>query len=87
MGEEQGLPSVLLEHGGTAMSVQWGWIQPVIARHTRVVAYDRPGLGWSEASPERLEAQQAVDDLYLALQKAGIQGPYLLVGHSMGGFM
>lgn len=85
MGEAQGTPTVILDHGGSAMSAQWGWVQPGIARFTRVVAYDRPGMGWSDSSPERLEAQQAAHDLYTALQQAGIQGPYLLVGHSMGG--
>lgn len=87
MGEPQGQPTIILEHGGASMSAQWGWVQPELARHARVVAYDRPGLGWSEAAPGTLDAQRAVDQLYRALQAEGIEGPYLLVGHSLGALM
>ena len=45
----QGSPVVLLEAAAGSMSVAWGWIQPEIARMTRVCSYDRAGLGWSEA--------------------------------------
>lgn len=86
-GEAQSTPTIILEHGGVAMSSQWGWVQPALAPHTRVVAYDRPGMGWSDPAPDGLDAQTAVADLYSALQREGIQGPYLLVGHSMGGVM
>ena len=87
MGENQGLPAVILEHGGGSMSAQWGWVQTEIARYTQVVAYDRPGLGWSESSPDPSNAEQVVNHLRLALQEAGIPGPYVLVGHSMGGLL
>ncbi|MBX3000888.1 MAG: alpha/beta fold hydrolase [Caldilineaceae bacterium] len=87
MGEDRGLPAVILEHGGISMSAQWGWVQPELVQHTQVVAYDRPGMGWSDAPPSPLDAQQVIDDLYAALQQTGVDGPYLLVGHSMGGLM
>jgi pimeloyl-ACP methyl ester carboxylesterase len=87
MGEARGQPTVILDHGGMSMSLQWGWVQPELARHTRVVAYDRPGMGWSEPAPGQLEAEEAVDDLRAALRQAGIEGPYVLVGHSMGALM
>lgn len=86
-GQPQDAPTIILEHGGVAMSSQWGWIQPALAQHTRVVAYDRPGMGWSDPAPDGLDAETAVAHLYAALQQEGIQGPYLLVGHSMGGLM
>jgi pimeloyl-ACP methyl ester carboxylesterase len=85
MGEDRGLPAVILDHGALSMSSQWGWVMPEIARHTRVVAYDRPGMGWSDPSPRQLEADELVRHLHYALQNAGIPGPYILVGHSMGG--
>jgi pimeloyl-ACP methyl ester carboxylesterase len=87
MGEAQGQPAVILEHAGGSFSVQWAWIQSELARFTQVVTYDRPGLGWSEAAPAGLDAQQAVYDLYAALQEAGVNGPYILAGHSMGSLM
>jgi pimeloyl-ACP methyl ester carboxylesterase len=87
MGEDRGLPTVVLDHGAGSMSAQWGWIMPEIAQHTRVVAYDRPGMAWSDPSPRQLEADELVRDLHNALQQAGISGPYILVGHSMGGLI
>lgn len=78
-------PTVILAHGGTAMSAQWAWIQPALARHTQVVAYDRPGLGWSEAAPALIDAATEAEHLYTALKHAEIEGPFLLVGHSLGG--
>jgi pimeloyl-ACP methyl ester carboxylesterase len=87
LGDPKGQPAVILEHAGGSFSVQWAWIQAELARHTHVVAYDRPGLGWSEAGPTDLDAQQAVYDLYTALQAAGVEGPYIVAGHSMGSLM
>jgi pimeloyl-ACP methyl ester carboxylesterase len=85
MGEDQGLPTVILDHGALSMSSQWGWVMPEVAHHTRVVAYDRPGMAWSAPSPRQLEADELVRDLHHALEHAGISGPYILAGHSMGG--
>lgn len=88
MGEKRAnVPTILLEHGGGSFSAQWGWIQPILAQHTQVVAYDRPGMGWSESSPDLLDAEAAVHDLHAALSAAEIEGPYLLVGHSLGGLL
>jgi pimeloyl-ACP methyl ester carboxylesterase len=63
----------------------WGWIQPQLAASTRVCAYDRAGFGWSENGPQPRDAQQIVNELHLLLQNAGVQPPYLLAGHSLGG--
>lgn len=84
MGEDTGRPTVILEHGSSSMSAQWGWVQPEIARFTRVVAYDRPGQGWSEPAPTQLDAVGLAEDLHAALEQRGVSGPYVLVGHSMG---
>lgn len=82
--EHQG-PTVLLEHGASSTAAQWGVYQPAIAQFARVVSYDRPGLGYSEAPPRPLTAQQFSVDLLTALTKAGVKGPYIVVGHSLGG--
>ncbi len=63
----------------------WGWIQPQLAASTRVCAYDRAGFGWSEDGPQPRDVQQIVNELHLLLQNAGVQPPYLLAGHSLGG--
>ena len=81
----QGSPTVILEAAADMMSADWGWIQPEIARHTRVCAYDRAGMGWSEPGPQPRDARQVSAELHTLLTNAGIAGPYILVGHSAGG--
>jgi pimeloyl-ACP methyl ester carboxylesterase len=58
-----------------------------LAASTRVVAYDRAGLGWSDPAPEPQDAQQSARDLHAALQAADIQAPYVVAGHSYGGLV
>ncbi|HJV22766.1 MAG TPA: alpha/beta hydrolase, partial [Holophagaceae bacterium] len=45
----------------------------------------RAGTQWSEASPDPLDADHVARDLHAALERAGLHGPYVLVGHSLGG--
>jgi pimeloyl-ACP methyl ester carboxylesterase len=85
MGEDHGGPTVVLESGTMAFSSYWAWVQPEIAKFARVVAYDRAGLGWSEPGPKPRDAQHIAMELHTALRNAGIEGPYVLVGHSEGG--
>jgi CubicO group peptidase (beta-lactamase class C family) len=86
MGENtDGRPTVILEAGLGATSSAWAWIQPEVAKSTRVCAYDRAGLGWSDPSPEPRDAQHIAADLHTLLQNAQTPGPYVLVGWSYGG--
>jgi pimeloyl-ACP methyl ester carboxylesterase len=80
-------PVVLLDAGTPGFSAQWGWIQPAIAEFATVVSYDRPGLGWSDPRPDKdpFDPRDTADRLHTAVQKLGLPGPYLLVGHSYGG--
>lgn len=87
MGNDTGRPTVLLETGIATFSSNWAWVQNELAASTRVVAYDRAGLGWSDPAPEPHDAQQSAQDLHAALQAAGIHGPYVVVGHSYGGLV
>lgn len=84
-GPASATPTVILEGGAGLGAVTWGWIQPRIAETTRVVAYDRAGVGWSDRGPEPRDGEQIARELHAALQGAGIYGPYVLVGHSFGG--
>ena len=82
----QGRLTVILESGTPATSIEWSaWVQPEVAKATRVCAYDRGGLGWSEPGPGPRDAKQITSELHILLEKAGIEGPYVLVGHSVGG--
>jgi len=80
-----GSPTVMLLHGNGGTSLDWYGVQPAIATTTRVCAYDRAGMGWSDAGPGPRDAQQIVHELHTLLTNAVIAGPYVLVGHSFGG--
>jgi pimeloyl-ACP methyl ester carboxylesterase len=61
-------------------------VQPEVARSTRICTYDRAGMGWSEPSPEPRTAREFAKELHTLLANANEPGPYLLVGHSLGGY-
>jgi pimeloyl-ACP methyl ester carboxylesterase len=80
----QGSPVVVLESGIAATSLNWRTVQTDIARFTRVVSYDRAGLGWSDPSAGPLTLSSLVDDLHALLLAAKLPPPYILVAHSFG---
>jgi pimeloyl-ACP methyl ester carboxylesterase len=80
-----GSPTVILSAGLEAWSVWWWGVQPPLAKRTRVCAWDRAGWGFSSPSPEPQDIVHTTADLDLALTRAGIRGPYVMVGHSLGG--
>src|SRR5258706_15002010 len=82
-----GSPTVVLEQGLGGTSPAWALIQPEVAKVTRVCAYDRAGLGWSDPAPAGTprDGKQVAEELHTLLQKANISGPYVMVGHSFGG--
>lgn len=86
-GEDSGSATVILEAGMASFSSNWVWVQEELSTATRVVSYDRAGLGWSDPPPETQDAYESAADLHLALQNAGIAGPYVLAGHSYGGLV
>jgi pimeloyl-ACP methyl ester carboxylesterase len=60
-------------------------IAPAVAQDTRVCAYDRAGRGWSESASGPQDGVEVATDLHTLMQNAGIEGPYVLAGHSAGG--
>jgi pimeloyl-ACP methyl ester carboxylesterase len=80
------LPTVVFESGAGAGLDSWAKVQPTVSRFARTVSYDRAGLGKSEPGPAPRHALQIASELHTALQKLGIQPPYILVGHSTGAF-
>jgi pimeloyl-ACP methyl ester carboxylesterase len=83
----QGSPAVILESGLGAAIGEWALVQPRIQEFTCVIAYDRAGYGLSDpATSASRSAEDVVGDLHAALRALGIQPPYVLVGHSAGGF-
>ncbi|WP_410769530.1 alpha/beta fold hydrolase [Fontibacillus sp. BL9] len=80
-----GSPTILLEAGSGETSLSWRQIPDELAEFATVVSYDRAGYAWSEAANTERTGENIVRELHTALEKEGIQGPYLLVGHSLGG--
>jgi pimeloyl-ACP methyl ester carboxylesterase len=80
-----GGPTVILMAGIFSWSVVWYKTQPVIAQTTRVCGFDRAGYGFSDPGPRPQILSDVVDDLHTALKAGSIPGPYVLVGHSLGG--
>lgn len=80
-----GSPTVIVEAGHGDWSTTWGFVQDEVAKTTRVCTYDRAGMGWSEAGPLPRDAAQFAKELHALLQEANIPGPYVMVGHSLGG--
>ena len=82
----QGSPTVILESGSGGPSVDWLMVQPEVSKFARVCSYDRAGYGWSDSGPEPRSSLQIAHELKQLLQASGERGPYILVGHSMGGY-
>ena len=80
-----GSPTVVINAGWGDWSEGWSRVQPEAAKTTRVCTYDRAGMGYSEAGSLPRTAEHFAKELHILLQHAAIPGPYVLVGHSMGG--
>ncbi|TMD96717.1 MAG: alpha/beta hydrolase, partial [Chloroflexi bacterium] len=82
-----GSPTVILDEGQARTSLGWSKVQPGVASFTRVCSYDRAGYGWSDTGPLPRTAGRMVTELHTLLARAGVAGPYVLVGHSYGGLI
>lgn len=80
-----GAPTVVLASGIASWSTIWYKTHPEIARRTRVCAFDRASYGFSDPAPRPQILPDVPSDLHAALAAARIPGPYVLVGHSLGG--
>lgn len=79
-----GSPAVVLDAPVAGMSAAWGSVQPAVARVTRVCAYDRAGLGWSERSDAPYDPAGVAAELHTLLEQAGERGPFVVAGQGLG---
>jgi pimeloyl-ACP methyl ester carboxylesterase len=84
-GDATAKPVVVVSPGSGGNVVDWALVQPEVAKFARICAYDRFGSGWSIGDPKGQTYQEEANDLHMLLQNAGVEGPYVLVGHSYGG--
>jgi len=80
-----GSPTIVLDSGLGWDSLEWGGVQPELAKSTRVCSYDRPGFGLSEAQQGPRDAVHISGELHALLGAAGVKGPIVLMGHSIAG--
>jgi len=81
-----GAPAVILDAGLGGTSAGWGFVQPDVARFTRVCSYDRAGMGYSDSGPSPRTARRIANELAELLAVSGMAGPVVLVGESIAGF-
>ncbi len=82
----EGVPSIIFDSGVGGFSLEWSRVQNVLARRTRVCAYDRAGYGWSDLGPLPRTSERITRELHTLLERAGVAGPYIIAGHSFGGY-
>ena len=80
-----GRPTVVIDTGVGERHDTWEHVISALSQHTRVCAYDRAGYGRSEPGPMPRDSLRAANELHLLLEYAGEDGPFILVGHSLGG--
>jgi len=80
-----GSPTVVFDSGWGDWAPAWSKVQPQIAKWTRACSYDRAGTGFSDPGPMPRTSVRIAKELYTALHRAGIAGPYILVGSAFGG--
>jgi pimeloyl-ACP methyl ester carboxylesterase len=81
----QGSPAVIFESGFLDWAPAWAIVQPRIAQFTRACSYDRTGSGFSGPAVGAVTLERTATELRDALDSAGVQGPYILVGNASGG--
>ena len=84
---DAGAPTLVIESGAGVVSPVYARLQKQLAQKYPVCSYDRPGLGWSEPDSEPLDAERNARRLHRLLAAAGVQGPLVLIGHSLGGLL
>ena len=70
-----GAPGVILDAGLGGTSAGWGFVQPEVARFTRVCSCDRAGMGYSDPGPSPRTARRVASELAELLARSGITGP------------
>jgi len=80
-------PSVVLVSGLGDGFRPWSEVQPAVSEFARVLSYDRLGLGQSEQGPAPRTVSRMTDELHALLARTGLPTPYVIVGHSLGGFV
>jgi len=80
-----GRPTIVAEAGSGEDSLTWTLLQESLADQRRFCSYDRAGTGWSENQNTPRDADSIAQELHALLTAANEKGPFVLLGHSLGG--
>lgn len=84
--EGYGTPTVLVDTGLGGNSLEWRFVVDKVRQFTRVCFYDRAGYGFSDMGPRPRTSSRITNELYLLTHALDVERPFILVGHSFGGF-
>lgn len=82
-----GEPTVWLENGWLGTTLGWGSFHAALAAHTRVCAYDRAGIAYSDPSASDRSAQSEADEFAALLDALGEHDPVIILAWSGGGLV
>ncbi|MGH8246001.1 MAG: alpha/beta fold hydrolase [Gammaproteobacteria bacterium] len=82
----QGGPAVIFDSGLGGFSMDWIYVQLRVESALTACAYDRAGYGWSDPGPSPRASDQIAAELEVLLERAHVDPPYILVGHSFGAY-
>jgi pimeloyl-ACP methyl ester carboxylesterase len=80
-------PTLVIEAGGGCASPIYARLQQALSAKHPVISYDRAGMGWSEADDAPFDGERNAQRLHALLAAAGVTGPIVLIGHSLGGLL
>lgn len=81
----EGAPTIVLDAGLGGSSLNWSLMQPELSQTARTCSFDRAGMGWSYRGQGERTPEHIADELAILLDRANIDGPYVLVAHSLAG--
>lgn len=86
-GNENGKHTIIAMAGwgDGEMNIGWRQMTTKVEKDNRLIFIDRFGYGLSDDTNREMTAENVVEDYRIALQNMGIEAPYILMGHSMGG--
>ena len=85
-GQENDGPTVVFEAGiGMPGTTSWGRVPAMVSRDCPTICYDRAGILHSDYSPSTRTSKQISSELHELLEALDEPGPFILVGHSLGG--
>jgi pimeloyl-ACP methyl ester carboxylesterase len=79
--------TVVFESALAAPCTEWAWVAEYLGDDVRSIAYDRAGTGWSDPIGRAPDAETTVERLAAVLTELGVDGPVVMVGHSVGGLL